>query len=96
MVESREDDEEVKEGKVEREDVVIVYEGYVEDIPEVGDESEGGTEEVAVPDAHRSRIIGARFNMERPSLSKAKSDMTDGDMELSWVSNQTLKGQTTT
>jgi len=74
----------------------------VEDIPEVGDgemshehESEG-TEKVVVPDAHRSRIIGARFNIERPSLREAKSDMTDGDMWLSGVSNQTLKSQTTT
>jgi hypothetical protein len=80
--ESREKDEEEKEGEVERDDVGMVYEGDVEDIPEEGDdemshehESEGAERDV-VPEAHRSRIIGARFNLERPSLGKAKSDMT--------------------
>jgi hypothetical protein len=79
--ESREKDDEEKEGEVERDDVGLVYGGYVEDIPEEGDdemphehESEGA-ERDGVPDAHHSRIIGARFNLERPSLGKAKSDM---------------------
>jgi hypothetical protein len=78
--ESREKDDEEKEGEVERDDVGLVYGGYV-DIPEEGDdemphehESEGA-ERDGVPDAHHSRIIGARFNLERPSLGKAKSDM---------------------
>lgn len=82
VLERREKDEEVKEGEVERDDVGMVYGGYVEDIPEVSDdemphehESEGA-ERDGVPDAHRSRIIGARFNLERPSLGKAKSDMS--------------------
>ena len=87
VVESREKDGEEKEGEVERDEVGMVYGGEVFDIPEAGDdemshehESEGAEREV-VPDAHRSRIIGvsARFNLERPSLGKAKSDMTDGD-----------------
>jgi hypothetical protein len=82
VLESREKDEEAKEGEVEREDVEMVYGGYVEDIPEESDdemphehESEGA-ERDGVPDTHRSRIIGARFNLERPSLGKAKSDMS--------------------
>ena len=97
VVETREKDDEVKEGEVERDDVEMVYEADVEDIPEVGDdempqhESEGA-ERDGVPDAHRSRIIGARFNLERPSLGKAKSDMTDGDREISGVSNQQMSG----
>jgi hypothetical protein len=87
VVEIREKDEEEKEGEVEREDVGMVYGAEVDDIPEEGDdemahehESEGAERDV-VPDAHRSRIIGARFNLERPWLGKAKSDMTDGDMK---------------
>jgi hypothetical protein len=103
VVESREKDDEVKDGEVERDDVGMVYWGDVEDIPEAGDdemshelehESEGAERE-GVPDAHRSRIIGARFNLERPSPVKAKSDMAAGDTQLGGVSNQTLKRQTT-
>lgn len=82
VVESRERDEEVKEGEVERDEVGVVYGGDVEDIPEEGDdemshehESEGA-ERDGVPEDHRSRIIGARFNLERSSLGKAKTDMT--------------------
>lgn len=76
----------------------MVYGGYVDDIPEEeGDdemshehESEGAERDV-VPDAHRSRIIGARFNLERPWLGKAKSDMNGwGYARLAGVSNQTL------
>ena len=57
--ESREKDDEEKEGEVERDDVGVVYGGYVEDIPEEGDdemshehESEGAERDV-VPEAHR-------------------------------------------
>ena len=96
VVESREKDDEVKEGEVERDDVEMVYGADVEDIPEVSDdempqhESEGGERDDGVPDAQRSRIIGTRFNLERPSLGKAKSDMTDGDRRISGVSNQQM------
>jgi hypothetical protein len=101
VVESREKDDEVKDGEVERDEVGVVYGGDVEDIPEVGDEEMSheheseGAERDGVPEAHRSRIIGARFNQERPSLGKAKSDMTDGDTQLGGVSNQGLKRPTT-
>ena len=98
VFESREKDEEANEGEVERDEVGMVYGGYVDDIPEEeGDdemshehESEGAERDV-VPDAHRSRIIGARFNLERPWLGKAKSDMNGwGYARLAGVSNQTL------
>jgi hypothetical protein len=89
VAESREKDEEAKEGEVEREDVGLVYGADVFVIPEEGNdemshehESEGAERE-SVPEAHRSRIIGARFNLERPSLGKVKSDITDGDMHQS-------------
>jgi hypothetical protein len=89
--------EEVKEGEVEREDVGVVYETGVDDIPESGDvemshehESEG-VERDAVPDAHTSRKVGAESNRGRLSLRKVKSGMTNGDT----VSSQALRTQTT-
>lgn len=84
VLESREKDEEAKEGVVEKDDVGMVYGAGVDDIPEVGDEEmpheheSEGAERDGVPEDHRSRIIGARFNLERPWPGKAKSDITDG------------------
>jgi hypothetical protein len=75
-----ENDEEVKEGEVEKDEVEVVSETGVEDIPDWSDDgmSQEHEEEErdAVPDAQRSRIFGAAFNLERPSPRKAISDIT--------------------
>ncbi len=100
VLDRKENDEGVEEVKVERDDVGLVYEAGVDDIPEGGDEEmpqrheSEGAESDAVPDAHRSRVIGAgiEFNLERPSLRKAKSDMPNGVVQVTGVSvSQTLK-----